>query len=92
VDPTDAAAARESDNRTDKAKRELEMTHLERWLPFHLFVVTFVAVAVAAALIVDGLGLAVVVGLALVIILASGYPLLVILAEERDQPVTRKRR
>ena len=67
------------------------MTHLERWLPVHLFVLTFVAVAVVAALIVDGLGLAVVVGLALVIILASGYPLLVILAEGRDQPVRRER-
>jgi len=68
------------------------MTHLERWLPLHLSVLTFVVIAVAAALIVDGLGLAFVVGLALVIVLAIGYPVLVILAEGRDQPVTRERR
>ena len=67
------------------------MTHLERWLPLHLLVLTFVVVAFGAALIIEGLGFALVVGVALVIVLAVGYPLLVILAEERDQPIRRDR-
>jgi uncharacterized membrane protein YvlD (DUF360 family) len=53
----------------------------ERWKAFHLSVVTLVVVAIAAALLVEGLGFALIVALALGIVLAIGYPLLVILAE-----------
>ena len=55
----------------------------ERWMRFHLSVVTLVVVAIAAALIVEGLGFALIVALALGIVLAIGYPLLVILAESK---------
>jgi uncharacterized membrane protein YvlD (DUF360 family) len=53
----------------------------ERWMAVHLSVVTLVVVAIAAALIVEGLGFALIVALALGIVLAIGYPLLAILAE-----------
>ena len=76
---------------SDRPEKEPQMRQIERWLPLHLFVLTFVALAVTAALVVDGLRLGVVVGVALVVVLAVGYPLLVILAEGRDQPVRRRR-
>ena len=53
----------------------------QRWMAVHLSVVTFVVVAITAALIVEGLGVALVVALALGIVLAIGYPLLVMLTE-----------
>ena len=58
----------------------------ERWTAFHLSVLTLVVVAIAAALIVEGLGFAIIVALALGIVLAIGYPLLVILAEGKARP------
>jgi hypothetical protein len=91
VDRPDAAAQRVSDTLNERRVEETAMTHPESWLPLHLFVITFVVLAVGAALIIEGLGLAIIVGLALVIVLAIGYPLLVILDEERDQPVRRQR-
>jgi uncharacterized membrane protein YvlD (DUF360 family) len=63
----------------------------ERWMAFHLSVVTLVVVAITAALIVEGLGFALIVALALGIVLAIGYPLLVILAEGKvGMPVRRR--
>ena len=62
----------------------------DRWMAIHLSVLTFVVVAIAAALIVEGLGFAVIVALALGIVLAIGYPLLVIRAESRDRPTRRR--
>jgi uncharacterized membrane protein YvlD (DUF360 family) len=63
----------------------------ERWMAVHLSVVTLVVVAIAAALIVEGLGFALIVALALGIVLAIGYPLLVILAEGKvGMPVRRR--
>jgi len=53
----------------------------ERWMAVHLSVVTLVLVAITAALIIEGLGFALIVALALGIVLAIGYPLLVIVAE-----------
>ena len=53
----------------------------ERWMAVHLSVVTSGSVGIIAALIVEGLGFALIVALALGIVLAIGYPLLVILAE-----------
>ena len=50
------------------------MRNPERWMAFHLSVLTFVVVAIVAALIVEGLGFALIVALALVVILAIGYP------------------
>jgi hypothetical protein len=67
------------------------MRYLERRMGLHLVVLTIVVVAVAAALIVEGLGFALIVALACVIVLAIGFPLLVILAEEHDLPIARRR-
>jgi len=63
----------------------------ERWMAVHLSVVTLVVVAIAAALIVEGLGFAFIVALALGIALAIGYPLLVILAEGKFGVSPRRR-
>jgi hypothetical protein len=63
----------------------------ERWMAVHLSVVTLVVVAIAAALIVEGLGFALIVALALGIVLAIGYPLLVILAEGKGGVPPRRR-
>ena len=63
----------------------------ERWMAIHLSVVTLVVVAIAAALIVEGLGFALIVALALGIVLAIGYPLLVILAERKVGAPPRRR-
>jgi uncharacterized membrane protein YvlD (DUF360 family) len=63
----------------------------ERWMAVHLSVVTLVVVAIAAALIVEGLGFALIVALALGIVLAIGYPLLVILAEGKFGMPRRRR-
>jgi hypothetical protein len=62
----------------------------DRWMAIHLSVLTFVVVVIAAALIVEGLGFAVIVALALGIVLAIGYPLLVIRAESGDRPTRRR--
>jgi hypothetical protein len=56
----------------------------------HLSVLALVALATAAALVVEGLGLAVIVGLALIVVLAAGYPLMVILAEEKAREPTHR--
>jgi uncharacterized membrane protein YvlD (DUF360 family) len=50
-----------------------------------------VVTAIAAALVVEGLGFALVVAIGLGVVLAIGYPLLVILAEERQLPMMRRR-
>lgn len=63
----------------------------ERWMAFHLSVVTLVVVAIGAALVVEGLGFALIVALALGIVLAIGYPLLVILAEGKFGVPPRRR-
>jgi hypothetical protein len=57
---------------------------------FHLSVLTLVVLVVVAALLAEGLGFAVIVALACVIVLAIGYPLLVILAEQRGQQRARR--
>lgn len=57
----------------------------------HLFVLTIVLLAVAATLVLEGLGFAVIVATGLGLVLAVGYPLLVILAEERELPMMRRR-
>ena len=64
----------------------------ERWMAAHLSVVTFVVVAIIAALIFDGLGFALIVAVALGVVLAIGYPLLVILAEGKVGMPMRRRR
>lgn len=66
------------------------MWNRERWTRRHLSVLTLVVLAIVAALVVDGLGLAVIVALALGIVLAIGYPLLVILAERKVRPPARR--
>jgi hypothetical protein len=67
------------------------MKYLESRMGLHLVVFTVVVLAVAAALIIEGLGFALIVALACVIVLAIGYPLLVVLAEEHDLPIMRRR-
>jgi hypothetical protein len=67
------------------------MSDPERRLGLHLTVLTVVVVVVAAALIVEGLGFAVIVAIACVVVLAIGYPLLVIFSEGRDVPIIRRR-
>jgi hypothetical protein len=67
------------------------MKYLESRMGLHLVVLTVVVLAVAAALIIEGLGFALIVALACVIVLAIGYPLLVVLAEEHDLPIMRRR-
>ena len=57
----------------------------------HLFVLTLFVLAVAAALVVEGLGFALIVALGLGIVLAIGFPLLVILSEGRGEPPVRRR-
>jgi hypothetical protein len=72
--------------------KELPMRYLERRMGLHFVVLAVVVVAVAAALVVEGLGFALIVGLACAIGLAIGYPLLAILAEVHDLPITHRRR
>jgi hypothetical protein len=68
------------------------MRYRERWMGFHLFVIVLVELAMLTALVVDGLGLAVIVGaLAVGIVLAVGYPLLVMRAEGKVRPTGRRR-
>jgi hypothetical protein len=67
------------------------MWNLERRTGLHAVVLTIVVLAVAAALIVEGMGFALIVFLGCAIVLAIGYPLLVILAEEHDLPSSRRR-
>ena len=67
------------------------MRYFERRTGLHLFVLTVVALAIVAALVVEGLGFALIVAMALGIVLAIGFPLLVILAEEHDLPFMRRR-
>jgi predicted membrane metal-binding protein len=67
------------------------MKYFERRTGLHLLVLTIVVLAVVAAFIVEGLGFALIVALACVIVLSIGYPLLVILAEEHDLPIARRR-
>jgi hypothetical protein len=52
----------------------------------HISVLALVALAIVAALVVGGAGLAVIVALALIVVLAVGYPLMVILAEDKVRP------
>ena len=67
------------------------MSDPERRLGLHLTVLAVVVVLVATALIVEGLGFALIVAVACAVVLAIGYPLLVILAEGRDVPTMRRR-
>jgi hypothetical protein len=57
----------------------------------HLSVLTVYVLAVAAALVLEGLGFALIVALGLGIVLAIGFPLLVILSEGQDRPSLRRR-
>jgi predicted membrane metal-binding protein len=66
------------------------MKYLERRTGLHLFVLTVVALAVVAALVVEGLGFALIVALGLGIVLAIGFPLLAILAEQHEPPTPRQ--
>jgi hypothetical protein len=67
------------------------MKHLESRLGLHLVVLTVVVLLVGAALVVEGLGFALIVAIACVIVLAIGLPLLAILAEQHDLPIMRRR-
>jgi Mg2+/citrate symporter len=67
------------------------MRYPERWIRFHLSVLTLVALAIIVALAVDGLGLAFIAAIGLGIVLAIGYPLLVMRAEGRTAPPGRRR-
>jgi len=55
------------------------MKYFERRIGLHLLVLTVAVFAVVAALVVEGLGFALIVAIGLGIVLAIGYPLLVIL-------------
>lgn len=66
------------------------MKYFERRIGLHLGVLTAVVVAVIVALAVEGLGFAVIVALACVIVLAIGFPLLAILSEEHSLPMNRR--
>ncbi len=57
----------------------------------HLTVLTLYVLAVVAALVVEGGGVAVIVALGLGVVLAMGFPLLVILSEGHDHPSPRRR-
>jgi Flp pilus assembly protein TadB len=57
----------------------------------HLFVVTLCALAVVVAFVLEGLGFALIVALGLGIVLAIGFPLLVILSEGDDRRIMRRR-
>ena len=67
------------------------MNYPERRIGLHVVVLTVVVAVVVAALIVEGLGFALIVAIACGIVLAIGLPVLVILAEEHDLPVARRR-
>ena len=67
------------------------MRYLERRIGLHLFVITVFMLAVAAALVVEGLGFALIVAIGFVVVLGMGYPLLVMLAESHDLPISRRR-
>jgi hypothetical protein len=86
----DAGAGIAAENPTGDTK-ELPMKHLESRFGLHLVVLTVVVVLVGAALVLEGLGFALIVALACAIVLAIGLPLLVILAEQHDLPITRRR-
>ncbi len=66
------------------------MKHPERRIGVHLVVLTTVVAAVVAALALEGLGFAVIVATACVVLLAVGFPLLVILSEEHGLPMNRR--
>jgi Flp pilus assembly protein TadB len=57
----------------------------------HLTVLTLSLLAVVAALVVEGRGIALIVALGLGVLLAIGFPLLVILSERHDRPSPRQR-
>jgi hypothetical protein len=86
----DAAAVTQGENRSTR-QRSLAMKYFERRVGLHLSVLTVVALAVIAALVLEGLGFALIVAIGLGIVLAIGYPLLVILAEQHDLPIARRR-
>ena len=67
------------------------MKYFERRVGFHLTVLAVVVAAVVAALVVEGIGLAVVVAIGCIAILAIGFPLLAILSEEHGLPMARRR-
>jgi hypothetical protein len=67
------------------------MKYLERRLGLHLAVLTVVVLLFAAALVAEGLGFALIVALGCAVVLAIGFPLLVIKAERHEVPVTRRR-
>ncbi|HEY1277839.1 MAG TPA: hypothetical protein VGF25_23230 [Thermoleophilaceae bacterium] len=66
------------------------MKYFERRLGLHTVVLAVVVLAVVAAFVAEGLGLAVIVAIGLGVVLAVGWPLMVILAEQRDQPRARR--
>lgn len=65
--------------------------HIERHLALHLTVLTVLAGLVVAALIAEGLGLALIVAIGGGALLALGVPLGVMVAEERSLPSWRRR-
>jgi len=68
------------------------MRYFERRMGLHLGVLGALVLAVVAALVAEGTGLAVIVAIAGMVVLGAGLPLLVILAEEHDLPAARRRR
>jgi hypothetical protein len=68
------------------------MNHLFARLGLHVVVLSVVVLAIAAALVVEGLGFALIVALALVVLLAIGYPALVISADGQERTQRRPRR
>lgn len=57
----------------------------------HLSVLTLFVLAIIAALVVEGGAFALIVAIGLGVVLAIGFPLLVILSEGHDQPSPRRR-
>jgi len=75
-----------------RKKGDLQMTHIERHLRFHLTVLTVLAALVVAAFVLEGVGLALIVALLGVTLLALGLPFGVIIEEERELPFRLNRR
>lgn len=68
------------------------MRHIERHLRFHLTVLTVLVALVVVAFVLEGGGLALIVALLGVTLLALGLPLGVMIEEERGLPFRLNRR
>jgi hypothetical protein len=71
--------------------KERAMKHFEERLGLHITVLVAVILAVVAALVVGGAGIGVIVAIGALAVLAIGFPLLVILSEEHNLPMARRR-